>query len=116
MFILFQEAIDWLSSHSFVLPGGVGIVGESTGGSLSLLLATYFPDKVFVKRFHEQNELLQSVLFQVGIDYLTPYQHTRANLILHSVYAQEQKESTHTHAQWPWDHIHVTANLKSFRE
>ena len=43
---LFQEAIDWLLSHSFVLPGGVGTVGVSTGGELSLLLAAYFPEKV----------------------------------------------------------------------
>ena len=50
IFILFQEAIDWLLSHSFVLPGGVGIVGVSTGGTLSLLMATYFPDKVCIEK------------------------------------------------------------------
>ncbi len=42
----FQEAIDWLLSQDYVLPGGVGTVGVSTGGELALLLASYFPDKV----------------------------------------------------------------------
>ena len=57
MFGLFQEAIDWLLSHNFVLPGGVGTIGVSTGGELSLLLAAYFPEKVHEFKYHHQNVL-----------------------------------------------------------
>ncbi|XP_072020507.1 acyl-coenzyme A thioesterase 1-like [Amphiura filiformis] len=45
-FLTSLEAIDWLMSQTFVFPGGIGTVGNSTGGSLALLLASYFPEKV----------------------------------------------------------------------
>lgn len=39
----FEEAVSWLSAHPSVKPGGIGMVGVSSGGTLSLLTAITCP-------------------------------------------------------------------------
>ncbi|XP_033637066.1 acyl-coenzyme A amino acid N-acyltransferase 1-like [Asterias rubens] len=42
----FRDAIDWLCDQPFVAPGGIGILGTSAGATLSLQMASLFPEKV----------------------------------------------------------------------
>ncbi|XP_048252121.1 acyl-coenzyme A thioesterase 2, mitochondrial-like [Haliotis rufescens] len=37
-FDYFLEAVDWLASHPYVQPGGIGVVGVAKGGELAFLL------------------------------------------------------------------------------
>ncbi|XP_078675157.1 acyl-coenzyme A thioesterase 1-like isoform X1 [Branchiostoma floridae x Branchiostoma belcheri] len=36
----FTDAVEWFSSHPLVQPGGVGLIGTSTGGALALIMGT----------------------------------------------------------------------------
>ncbi|XP_038073474.1 acyl-coenzyme A amino acid N-acyltransferase 1-like [Patiria miniata] len=42
----FKEAVDWLCGQPFVRPGGIGMVGVSSGAQIVFAMAAHFPEKV----------------------------------------------------------------------
>lgn len=42
----FEEATDWLSSQSYIKPGGIASIGICKGGELALAMGVNFPEKI----------------------------------------------------------------------
>jgi len=62
----FERAIDWLTVHTKVKPGGVGLVGLSLGGVIALVIASQIPHKISSVYQFQELTLLLAVHSSVG--------------------------------------------------